>query len=233
MIISLHQPAYLPWLGYLEKVSRADVFIFLDSVQFGGKKDNFINRNKIKTSQGPQWLTIPVSLHGHSDEPLRMVTVDDSKPWRAKHLRSIELNYRRAPYFKECFSKLECLINTPGNSIVELCWQQLLFWLDEFDIRTSIIRSSELSISSKKSDLVLDICRQFGAHNYLSGPMGKDYLDTNSFASHGIEIVYQNFVHPVYHQLWGDFEPYMCIVDYWMNCGSGPLNFLKGDIHGV
>lgn len=228
MIVSLHQPAYLPWLGLFDKIARSDVFVFLDTVQFGGKKDNFVNRNRIKTPQGPQWLTIPVNLNGGSDAHLGEVTVDDSLPWRAKHLRSIEMNYRRAPYFKECFSKLEYLIKNPEASIVELCWQQLLFWLNEFEIKRNIVRSSELSILSKKSDLVLDICKRFDADFYLSGPMGGNYLDVNSFESHNIKIIYQNFAHPVYPQLWGDFEPYMCIVDYWMNCGPGPLDFQKG-----
>lgn len=233
MIVSLHQPAYLPWLGYLEKVSRADIFVFLDNVQFGGKKDNFVNRNKIKTPQGAQWLTVPVKLHGHSGALLGQVSIDDTQPWRTKHLKSIEMNYRKSRYFKECFPKLEQLMENSEAGMVSLLWHQLNFWLEEFEIETKILRASQLSVVGTKSALVLDICEQLGATHYLSGPMGLDYLDADAFAASAIEIIYQRFDHPTYPQLWGDFEPFMCIVDYWMNCGPGPLNFLKRESYGV
>ena len=225
MILSAHQPAYLPWLGYFEKIQKADVFIYLDTVQF--EKNSFINRNKIKTPQGGQWLTIPVKVKGHTNGTLIDTEVDDGQPWRSKHLKSIEMNYRKAPYFTECFPKIERLPWIPTNNLAELCWQQLNFWLTEFQIDTQIIRSSELDIRSKKSDLVLDLCKHFAAEHYLSGALGRDYLNENDFAVAGIKVEYQEFIHPVYPQRWGGFEPYMGIVDYWMNCGSGTLAFTK------
>lgn len=223
MILSAHQPAYLPWLGYFEKIQRSDVFIYLDTVQF--EKNSFINRNKIKTPQGGQWLTIPIKVKGHTNTTLADTEVDDGQPWRTKHLKSIEMNYRKAPYFAEAYPEFERLISTPTNILAELCWQQLNFWLAEFEIETKVIRSSELEINSKKSDLVLDLCKHFSAENYLSGALGRDYLNENDFADAGIKVAYQEFIHPAYSQRWGNFEPYMGIVDYWMNCGSGKLTF--------
>lgn len=230
MILSAHQPAYLPWLGYFEKIQRSDVFIYLDTVQF--EKNSFINRNKIKTPQGGQWLTIPVKVMGHTNTTLADTEVDDGQPWRTKHLKSIEMNYRKAPYFAEGNPELERLISTPTNNLAELCWQQLNFWLAEFEIETKVIRSSELEISSKKSDLVLDLCKHFSAENYLSGALGRDYLNEDAFSKAGIAVEYQEFIHPSYLQRWGDFEPYMSIVDYWMNCGPGKLNFKKENENG-
>ena len=218
MILSAHQPAYLPWLGYFEKISKADVFVFLDTVQF--EKNSFINRNKIKTPQGPQWLTVPIKTKGHITATLQDTFVDDSKLWRIIHLKSIEMNYRKAPFFKECFPKFETLINVPEQNVAELCWLHLQFWLAEFNIKTKVFRSSDLAIVSKKSNLVLDLCKHFQADNYFSGVQGKDYLEEASFAANGILVQYQNFQHPIYPQLWGDFLPYMSIIDYWMNCGS-------------
>jgi len=231
MILSAHQPAYLPWLGYFEKIDQADIFVFLDTVQF--EKNSFINRNKIKTPQGPQWLTIPVKMKGHINATLLDTLIEDAQPWRCRHLKAIEMNYRKAPHFKECFPKLAGLLATPGNSLSELCWEQLQFWLSEFDIKTRIVRSSTVPVTGKKSNLILDLCKHFGADQYLSGALGKNYLDEDSFAMAGIRISYQDFKHPVYPQLWGVFEPNMGVVDYWMNRDAGSRDFLKGQIHGI
>lgn len=225
MILSAHQPAYLPWIGYLDKIERADVFVFLDTVQF--EKNSFINRNQIKTPQGASWLTIPVKTKGHTSSSLRTTEIDDAQPWRKKHLKSIEMNYRKAPYFAECYPKFEQLMFIPTTNLSELCWQHLSFWLLEFEIGTKIIRSSDLHIDSKKSDLILDICRHFSVCNYLSGSKGREYLNESEFKEEGIKIEYQEFSHPVYPQIWGSFEPYMGIIDYWMNCGPGKFMCTK------
>jgi WbqC-like protein family len=226
MILSLHQPAYLPWLGYFEKIQRSDVFIYLDTVQLGGKKDNFINRNKIKTPHGSQWLTIPVKAKLQANATILETEIDDEQPWRIKHLKSIELNYRKAPFFSEYFPRVEWLLSIPADNIAEFCWQHLKFWLAEFEVNTKVARLSDIGLTSKKSDLVLDICKYFSADHYLSGAMGREYLNEDDFSSAGISVEYQNFIHPTYPQKWGDFEPYMCIIDYLMNCGSIGLPFV-------
>ena len=143
------------------------------------------------------------------------------------------MNYRKAPYFAECYPKIERLLTIPTSGIAELCMQHLEFWVEEFGIDTKIVRSSELDISSKKSDLVLDLCKHFSGEQYLSGSLGKGYLDENEFAKAGITIEYQEFKHPVYPQRWGNFEPFMGIVDYWMNCGAGSLPFVKEQFNGI
>jgi len=229
VILSAHQPAYLPWLGYFEKMARADIFVYLDTVQF--EKNSFTNRNKIKTPRGPQWLTIPVRIKGHTKCTVRELFIDEAQLWRSRHLKAIEMNYRKAPHFKECFPRLEAVLSIQESNLAELCWWQLQFWLGEFDIKSQVVRSSALPVHSKKSDLVLDLCRHFGADHYVSGTLGRNYLDEASFAAAGIKIEYQNFQHPVYPQLWNNFEPYMSIVDYWMNCGPGALSFSEGLPH--
>ena len=231
MILSAHQPAYLPWLGYFDKIARADVFVFLDTVQF--EKNSFINRNKIKTPQGSQWLSIPVTLKGHTNATMRDTLIDDTQPWHVKHLRSIEMNYGKAPYFKKCFPKIEALLRFHESNLAEFCWKQLEFWMTEFEIETQLVRSSELPVVTKKSDLVLDLCKHYGARHYLSGALGRNYLDEASFLNSGIDIEYQDFKHPLYPQLWGDFVPNMGIIDYWMNCGSDASNFIRRGGHGI
>ena len=215
MILSAHQPAYLPWLGYFEKIARADVFVYLDTVQF--EKNSFINRNQIKTPQGASWLTIPIKIKGHTNASLRTTEIDESQPWRAKHLKSIEMNYRKSPRFEERFPKIQDLIKIPASNLAEYCFQQLQFWLVELAIDTRVVRSSELGIESAKSDLVLDLCQHLCADQYLSGALGKNYLLEDDFKQLGISIEYQNFPPKSYPQLWGEFIPYLSVLDWWMN----------------
>jgi hypothetical protein len=218
VILSAHQPAYLPWLGYLDKIARADVFVYLDTVQF--EKNSFINRNRIKTAQGVQWLTIPVKTRGHLSATLRDTQIETGQDWRTKHLKAIAMNYRRAAHFPACFRQLESLLSDSQTNLAELCWAQLRFWLELFAIETHVVRASELDVLGTKSDLVLALCRHFGADHYLSGALGRDYLVVEDFRAAGVEVEFQQFAPPVYPQLWGDFVPALSVVDYWMNCGA-------------
>jgi hypothetical protein len=225
VILSAHQPAYLPWLGYFDKIARVDIFVYLDTVQF--EKNSFINRNQIKTPQGALWLTIPVKTKGHISGSLRTTEIDDSQPWRTKHLKSIEMNYRKAPHFDKCFPKIEALLNIPESNLANYCLYQLRFWLNELGIDTPVVRSSELPIVRTKSDLVFDLCKYFDAQHYLSGALGRDYLVEDDFSKAGIAIEYQSFKSSVYPQLWGAFIPNLGILDLWMNTNELQLHRVK------
>ena len=215
MILSAHQPAYLPWFGYFDKIMRSDVFVYLDTVQF--EKNSFINRNQIKTSQGSLWLTIPIKTKGHTGSTLLTTEIDDTKAWRIKHIKSIESNYRKASRFSECFPKMEALINLQENNLADYCFCHLQFWCKEFGIATKIVRSSSLPSFGGKSDLVLDLCKHFGANHYLSGALGRNYLNEDEFEMMGVKIEYQNLNSPIYSQLWGEFVPNLAILDWWMS----------------
>ena len=221
MILSAHQPAYLPWLGYFDKIIRSDVFIYLDNVQF--EKNSFTNRNKIRTHQGPLWLTVPVQLKGHINKLIKDIEIDNLKNWQKKHLNSIYMNYKKARRFEECFYKIEKFYKTEYTFFSDYCFEYLKFWINEIDIKTKIIKGSELLIESKKSDLIIDLCEYFKADYYISGALGKNYLIEKDFADAGIEIEYQNYKHPVYPQLCGEFIPYMSILDFWMNSDNYSL----------
>jgi hypothetical protein len=218
MILSAHQPAYLPWLGYFDKIARSDLFVYLDTVQF--EKNSYINRNQIKTPQGALWLTIPVKTKGHIANTLLSTKIDDSQPWRSKHLKSILMNYKKAAGFDERFPKIENLLSYQETNLADYCFHQLLFWLSELGITTPIVRSSELPISSTKSDLVLDLCSYHQAGQYLSGALGRDYLVEEDFRKTGITIEYQDFKSQHYAQLWGGFIPKLSVLDWWLNFGD-------------
>ncbi len=215
MIMSAHQPAYLPWLGYIDKIKRSDVFIFLDTVQY--EKNSYTNRNKIKTANGPIWLSIPVIKTDHFDKIMSEMPIDQKSRWQRKHLNSIQMSYSKAPHFKELFPKLQELYSADYDNLVDATWDHLMFWLDVLDIHTKVIKSSSLDVSSKKSDFVFDLCKAVDADYYISGAMGKDYLETEKFNKAGITVEFQDYKHPIYPQLHGEFLPNMGIVDFAMN----------------
>jgi hypothetical protein len=224
MILSIHQPAYLPWLGYFDRIARSDKFIYLDNVQF--ERNSFINRNRIKTSSGPIWLTVPVHLDDHFNKTITDIEIDARQDWKRKHLRSIEQNYHRAPGFAAKFSRLTATYEAKTSNFSEFCFSQLLFWLRELEINTPIVRASALPAAGHKAELIVNLCKHVGAAAYLSGPLGRDYLRTEEFTAAGIQLCFHDYVHPEYPQMHGRFLPAMAIVDYWMNCPK-PMLFSR------
>jgi WbqC-like protein family len=221
VVVTIHQPAYLPWLGYLDRIARSDLFIFLDTVQF--ERNSFTNRNRIKTADGPLWLTVPVRLRDHLNTTIADVEIDGQRNWKRKHLSSIAQSYRHAPDFSSRYERLAAVYASDTSRLAELCFDQLKFWLAELDIATRVVRASELPVEGRNSELVLALCRHAGARAYLSGPFGRDYLQEHAFAEAGIEVRYHDYTHPHYPQLHGDFVPALGIVDYWMNCPDAGL----------
>jgi hypothetical protein len=219
MIVTIHQPAYLPWLGYFDKIARSDIFVFLDTVQLEIGR-SYVNRNQIKTVNGPTWLTIPVLRKGRRAQTIAQTETDPQMPWRQKHLRAINFAYARAPRFNMNFQKIEKLFSSNETLLAEICYQQLAFWVQELGIKTQIVRASALPEMGKKSDLILNICRYFGARRYISGKLGRSYLNETDFRQSNIDIEYQDYKHPTYPQLYGDFVPNLSIVDFWMNSNN-------------
>jgi hypothetical protein len=217
MIISIHQPAYLPWLGYFDKIIRSDVFIYLDTVQL--EKNSYSYRNKIKTPQGSTWLTVPLKMKGHTNNLIKDMDIDNSKHWKKKHLKNIFYNYKKSSFFDELYPKIENLYQQDYKLFSDLAYEHLLFWLQELDIKTKIVKSSDLDIHSKKSNLILDICKYFDADEYISGALGREYLDEDDFKEKSVEVEYQSYNHPVYRQSGRDFLPNMSIIDLLFNEG--------------
>lgn len=215
--LSAHQPAYLPWLGYLHKIAVSDEFIILDHVQF--EKNSFTNRNRIKTSNGPLWLTVPVHLDGHTNKTISDILIDNTSNWREKHWKSILLNYKKAPFFNQYSSFLEDMYRKDWNDITSLTTYFLTYILDELGIKTKILRQSEISTESKKQELILDLCKRQKADVFIFGELGSNYADRKLFKSQGIEIVFQKFHHQNYSQLWGDFLPNLSCLDCLLNIG--------------
>jgi len=218
MIVSIHQPAYLPWLGYFHKIMLSDVFVFFDTTQF--EKNSFINRNKIKTPQGEQWLTVPVKLKDHFKKEIRQIKLADQN-WQKGHWQAIELNYKKAGYWNEYAEKLKKFYEKQHSNIAEACFAQLKMFVEMLGLDVKIVRASELDkFDSKKGDLVLDICEELAADIYVSGSLSKDYLDTDQFRNHGVKVYFQDYQYPIYQQFWGEFLPNLSIIDLLFNEGQ-------------
>ena len=219
MLVSIHQPMYLPWLAFFDKVVRSDVFVLFDTAQF--ERGEYINRQYVKTANGATLLTVPVA--GGREQPI-IDTLIRAAPgrwdWRRKHIATIRQAYARAPRFAELMPHLEALYAASPRTICELNISQLQFWLSWFGVRRRLERASVLRDLQAAPQTNLGLCKAVGADTYLSGPMGGDYLDEQPFESAGIRVVYQDFKHPTYPQLHGAFQAGLGIVDFAMNGGE-------------
>lgn len=228
-IISINQPAYLPWLGYFDRIARADCHVVLDHVQF--EKNSFTNRNKILTSNGPCWLTMPVMTNGKfKNNPINEIEINNQQSWKKKHWETIKHSYGKTPYFKDYRSFFEEFYQLEHTKLYPYLESSNNFLLKSLDITTPTVLSSELNLTETKSDLVLEICKKMNATVYLSGPLGRDYLEENKFIQNGIQIVYHDYEHPIYTQHQEPFQYYLSILDLMFRHGKNSLNILKNTI---
>ncbi len=219
-IAAIHQPNYIPWLGYFFKIAHADKFVFLDMVVY--PVGSLINRNSIKTRHGPAWLTIPVLKSGRYGQLVSEVETDNSQQWARWHLATLRSNYGRAPYFKETLALLEPhyrVVNGNRSLLAAFNIGVICSIATYLDLSTQFIHASELNVSGHKTDLLLDICRAIGASTYLAGAGAKSYQEDAKFEDAGITPVYSPFSQRSYPQLSGEFVGNLSVVDVLMNCG--------------
>jgi hypothetical protein len=219
VVLTAHQPVYLPWLGLFHKIALADTFVSFNRVQYLPKDWN--NRNRIRTANGPLWLSVPVQKKGHRDKPLDEIEIDNGKPWQRKHWRTLEMTYGKAPHFASYRDFFAGVYDREWTHLAELNDHMLHWFLQTLGIETTFIAASDHHFQGAKSELVLDMCRTLGADRFIFGAMGRDYADVDAFTAAGIDVVFQDYRHPTYPQLQrGEFEPYMSIVDLLFNCGE-------------
>lgn len=231
MILTAHQPVYLPWLGLFHKIALADEYCVFDVAQYQTK--DFNNRNKIKTNAGPIWLTVPVESKDHFNKRIADVKIIRNG-WERKHLKSISLAYRKAPYFEQYFPALEALLTTPFDLLTSLNTEMLRLLLGQLGISREIVFATDYALEGAKSDLVLDMCLKLGASDYIFGAQGRNYADVDRFLARGVTPHFQEYHHPVYRQLHGPFEPYMSVIDLLYNEGPGSLQILmSGNVSSV
>ena len=219
-IVAVHQPQYLPYLGFFNKLANCDVFVALDHTTYdtGGLQ----NRNKIKAScaGNMQWLTVPVR-HSGTEQAIKDVRIDSSQRWRKKHWNLLNANYYHAEYFLPYAEELRAIIDSGHDSLCELNMALVTWCMEALQIHTPIVYSSGLAIKSRKSEMLIEICRSVGADAYLSGPGGANYMELSLFERACIRVLWQKFKCRPYVQQYPEtgFVPNLSVIDALLNCG--------------
>jgi hypothetical protein len=225
MIVSIHQPQYLPWLGYFDKIDRADVFVLLDTVQY--KKNEWQNRNRIKTARGAQWLTVPVTYH--YPQLICEVGVNGRERWQHRQRQALVTNYRKAPFWGHLEEFFEEIFSRPWETISELNIHVVKRLAAILGIETPIHVASGLgSLPEDPDERLIALTKHFGAGTYLAGNGGHGYMDMKKYEQAGIEVLFQDYRHPRYDQLFGEFEANMSVIDLIYNHGDESQSILRG-----
>ncbi|HUP30359.1 MAG TPA: WbqC family protein [Usitatibacter sp.] len=231
MLIAIHQPHYIPWLGYLDRMAKADLFIVLDHVQF--ERRNFQNRTTIRLEGEPKLLTVPV-VQLSQKETIIDKLVDNSeqgsRAWGPTHFKTLKYAYRKARFFDQYAPRLQEILEARWDKLLDLDLAMLDFARDAFDIRTPLKRSSEIAVEGSKSELLLNLCRAIGPGTSFLGGLGgsRRYLDHDAFAAANVGVQWQDFKHPTYPQC-GDapFIPGLMSLDALFNCGPAARELLS------
>lgn len=228
MIVTIHQPQYLPWLGYFDKADRAEVFILLDDVQF--KKNEWQNRNKIRTSQGWQWLTVPV-LHDFGQK-INEVRINNKIDWKKSHFKALQMNYSKAPFYHQYIAEFELIYKKDWEFLVDINVYFIERMLEFLGMKTKIVLSSQFKVMEDATQRLVELCRKYKATTYISGKDGQKYMDDKLFKESNIQIVTQDYRHPVYSQQWNNesekgFLSHMSIVDVLFNHGPDSLKIIR------
>jgi len=237
MILAAHQPHYMPWLGYLDKLAKSDVFVIMDDLQF--EAQNYQNRQRLKLAQGPAWLTVPLVRGTQQDRicDKQIARCDSPKQhWQHRHWTTIVTSYGRARFFDRYADDLHAVYTRPWTSLLDLDLYMLELVCRWLDICTPLVRSSTLSLVGTKTDRIIDMCKKLGARCYLTGAGGStSYLDSERLGRSGVGVVWQAFTHPVYPQRYAErgFVSHLGFLDLVLNCGPASRDILFSPSHPV
>lgn len=223
MLIAIHQPNFLPWLGYFGKIARADRFVILDSVPLQLTGGNYTNRVKMFVSGKPAWITMPLRRGHEARNRIDQAEYVGGAATRRKVVRSIAQSYAKAPYFSSVMPLVERVLGLETTSLVEFNLTGIYAIAEALGLRTDhIVRSSALAVEGHSNELLVRIVRAVGGDTYLAGHGAGDYQDDSVFTANGVAVRYQAYVHPVYRQSnVGEFVPGLSAIDALMNCGLG------------
>lgn len=217
-IVVIHQPDFVPYLGFFQRFISADEFIVLDHVQFVNSSRGWTHRDKIKTAFGEKWLTLSVKK-APRDTPINEIELSTSVDWITDNLNLLKQNYRHAPFFDEVFPFILSMYEKPPNLMADFNLRSITLIMDLLDVRLPLVRSSLLKPVGSSNELLIDLLAKVEATHYLSGNGARDYMQPDKFSKAGIEVIWQQFRHPIYLQQFGDFIPYLSSLDMLFNCG--------------
>ena len=232
-VVAIHQPNFFPWLGYFDKIARCDRFVFLDHVQYPKSgAGNWSNRVQLMVGGRPQWVTAPIDRAFSGVRAINDLEFAARPPWREKFRKTLVANYGRTPFFSETMACLDPILADADDNLSRFNGGAIRQLIAHIGLRgPTLFRSSELDVTGSSNDLLISIAAAVGADTYLCGGGSAEYLDAPVFAAAGVNLVFQQFVHPSYPQARSDrFVPGLSIVDALMNCGrTGVGQMLRGE----
>jgi len=218
-IVVIHQPDFAPYMGFFHRFLHADLYIALDHVQFvSNTSRSWMHRDKIKTSTGEKWMTLSVKKM-HRETPINQIELSDGVDWQERNLNLLRQNYRKATFFDEIMPQVEKMYSLSSGSLANFNLLSIDMLSDMFDVVTPRVLSSSLDPQGSKNEMLIDLLLKVGATHYISGIGAKEYMRQDLFELAGIELIWQDFKHPTYFQMFGEFIPYLSSLDVMFNCG--------------
>ena len=231
MIVGMHQPNYLPWLGYFYKILKSDVFIMVDNCQYisGG----YINRTRIKSAPGIEWITIPIHSKGCRFQAIRDARIVSPVNCFAGQQTTLRYRYGKARWLEAYWPRLQGVYSRGSEKLCDLNVAFIKEICSILEIKTKIHLASEFPCGGTKTVRLVELCKAVKADTYLSGAGGRNYQDEELFKAEGIELRYSDFVHPYYEQRFGRFVEGLSIVDLLFNCGPAAREILENAHEGA
>ena len=228
--IAISQPRYLPSCNYIERIIMSDVFVMLDNVRH--QKRAFEHRNKIKVSDGSAcWLSIPIDRKNSESDIIKDLLILNETDWRGDHLKSFELNYKNTPYYSEVIELLRAFYSAEKEFLNDAIREMTDILVNYFGLKVNIVWASDYDCcKNTKDDMLVEITGYFNGNAYISGPNGRDYINREKFGNLNIKLLFHDYEHPVYNQLWGEFLPYMTIWDMMFYHGKHTINLIRKGI---
>ena len=224
-LISIIQPSFLPWLGYFEQMARADVFVHFDDVQYTRK--DWRNRNRLKSPNGIQTITVPVGKHEYGLTPINEIRIGNVPHWNEKLLQQVSFWYGKSRHFDTVFPEIRDILLSPFELLVDLNYALTNVLRRYLDISTPQHRSSDIPNSPEdRNQKIIAICKHHGADLLYDGKAAQSFIDLELFAAHGVSVIFQDYVHTPYPQLWGDFQSHLSALDLILNCGPASRDIL-------
>jgi len=224
--VAIVQSNYIPWKGYFDMIAAVDEFILYDDMQY--TRRDWRNRNQIKTSQGVQWLTVPVKVKGKYHQKIKETEIDGSD-WALVHWKALQQNYSRAPCFEEVATWLRPIYTNEAFQYLSQLNRQLIEAVCRYlGIKTVISNSWDYALLEGKTERLADLCAQAGGTEYISGPLAKDYVEERVFTARGISLTWFDYDgYPEYPQLWGGFAHGVTVLDLLFNCGKDAHRYMR------
>ena len=223
--VAIIQSNYLPWKGYFDIIHDVDTFIFLEDAQY--TKEDWRNRNKIKTPLGIKWITVPV--HSSIYQTISQTKIDNSRNWCEDHKKRILHNYSKSNYYDSYKNDIFKIYSKNYDTISELNIYSIQLICRLLDIDVDLKNSEDFNVQGRKDDKIIELCKTIGAKKYITGPAAKAYINENKFEISGIELEYKNYSgYPEYEQLWNGFNHFVSIIDTIFNCGDKSPYYIWG-----